>query len=113
MMAEVSLTINERSYRVACDDGQEEHLKELGAFIDTRVAELVESLGQVGEQRLLVMASLLIANDLYEALQAIEDQKRGEANGKGGDPTAEERFAEALDSCAKRIEGIALSLEGA
>ena len=112
-MAEVSLTINERSYRVACDDGQEEHLKELGAFIDSRVAELVSSLGQVGEQRLLVMASLLIANDLYDALQAVEDQKKGEPNGKDGDPTAEERFAEALDSCAKRIEGIALRLEGA
>ena len=61
-MAQVDVAINGKSYRIACDDGQEEHLLQLAAFVDQRVQELAASVGQIGDARLLVMASLLISD---------------------------------------------------
>ena len=61
-MAQVDVAINGRNYRVACDDGQEDHLRQLAEYVDRRVMELVESVGQIGEARLVVMVSLLIVS---------------------------------------------------
>ncbi len=61
-MAQVSVEINGRKYQIACDDGQEAHLKRLGDYIDNRVQELIAGVGQVGDERLLVMVSLLFAD---------------------------------------------------
>ena len=63
-MAQVDVAINGRSYQIACDDGQEAHLSQLGQYVDKRVRELVSAVGQIGDSRLLVMASLLIADEL-------------------------------------------------
>ena len=65
-MSQVSITINKRTYTVACDDGQEGHLHSLAANVDGRIAELVAGMGQIGDQRLLVMASLLLADELED-----------------------------------------------
>lgn len=109
-MGEVAVTINGRSYEIACDDGQEDRLSRLASYIDKKVAELVSSVGQIGDTRLLVMANLLLADELSEAyseLAALRD----------GDQVADEnRIDEALvagiDSLAQRIEDIAAHLEG-
>ena len=58
-MAHVEVKINGRGYEIACDNGQEEHVAELGDFLDRKVAELAVRIGQVGDSRLLVMAALL------------------------------------------------------
>ncbi len=102
-MAQVDVAINGRSYRVACDDGQEDHLRQLAEYVDRRVMELVESVGQIGEARLVVMASLLIADELSESFASLE----------AGDPEAEEKLAQATESVAERIETIAAGLEAA
>ncbi len=102
-MAQVDVAINGRNYRVACDDGQEDHLRQLAEYVDRRVMELVESVGQIGEARLVVMASLLIADELSESFASLE----------AGDPEAEERLAQATDAVAERIEAIAAGLEAA
>lgn len=103
-MAQLEVMINNRNYRVACDDGQEDHLRQLAEYVDRRVAELVEAVGQVGESRLLVMASLLIADDLSESFADSESRS---------DAEAEEKLAEVTDALAKRIESIAAGLEAA
>jgi hypothetical protein len=59
-VAQVSFVINGRPYDVACGDGEEEHLRELAEYVDQTVQKLVASVGQVGDARLLVMASLMI-----------------------------------------------------
>ncbi len=100
-MAQVDISINNRAYRISCDDGQEEHLTRLAAFVDNRVQELVASVGQVGEERLLVMASLLIADELSESFSRIE------AGDSGGDGAFS---AGALEAAAERIERIAARL---
>jgi cell division protein ZapA len=107
-MGQVALDINGRRFHVACDDGQEEHVRELAAYVDGKVRRMAEEIGQVGEPRLLVMASLLIADELYEARNAA-----GQGPPKNA-PTAsavEERAAEALEGAAERLQDIAARLE--
>jgi cell division protein ZapA len=111
-MSQVSITINSRKYKVACDDGQEAHLTRLGDYIDKRLNELVAAVGQVGDSRLLVMVSLLLADelsDLYSENEFIKDKT------DGGPLTAkkEEELAAFVEKIAKRIENIAAGLEQA
>lgn len=108
-MAQIDVTINGRSYRIACDDGQEDHILKLADYVDRRVAELVSALGQAGEARLLVMASLLIADELSEAFAQLQ------AKGEPGETVAraEASLAALTDALAERIETIAARLEAA
>ena len=109
-MGQVDITINGRTYQIACDDGQEEHLTELGEYVDKRVKELVAAVGQVGDSRLLVMVSLLIADELSETYA---DLKTASANG-GQSVDAEELEAKlscAIDAAAAKIEAVTRTLE--
>jgi cell division protein ZapA len=107
-MATVSLTINGRNYDVACDDGQEDHLRSLGKMIDDRVKGLVTSVGQVGEARLLMMTGLLLADEL-------------QGGGNGTSPVAArstgdqdvEAAAAMVEQLADQVERIAARLEDA
>ena len=74
-MAQVDVTINDRAYRIACDDGQDGHVSQLAEYLDSRVQELVSSVGQVGDARLLVMASLLIADELSETIAELNGRQ--------------------------------------
>ena len=77
-MAQVTVVINNRKYDIACDDGQEKHLTNLAQYVDGKVSDLVASVGQVGDARLLVMTSLLVADelsDVYSELSKINEGK--------------------------------------
>ena len=65
-MAHVSVTINGRQFRMACDDGQEEHLQRLAADINGRVDQLKVSFGEIGDKRLTVMAAIMVADELVD-----------------------------------------------
>jgi cell division protein ZapA len=109
-VAELALTINNRGYTVSCDDGQEAHLTNLAAHLDQLVQDLVSQVGQVGEARLLVMASLMVADELAEAYDRIAELERGH---DAPPPAAgEAEVAQAVESCASRLEAIAARLEG-
>lgn len=115
-MAEVTLRINDRNYAVACDDGEEAHLERLGALINQRIEDLVALVGRVDEPRLLVMTSLLIADELAEAnarVTELEDGARKKDFAETEAPLAAAQAAVALDRCASRIESIAVRLEDA
>ena len=62
----VEITINNQIYKIACDEGQEDHIKNLSLLINDEVEKLVSSLGQVGDARLLLMTCLIIADKLKE-----------------------------------------------
>lgn len=126
-MAQISLMVHGRSYQVTCDDGQEGHLLKLAEYIDRKVGELEGSVGQVGEQRLLFMSCLLVADELFDARRQIDGLKTGDvplsqAAGYGaganaapgaGPETGNERATQALEACAQRIEAIAARLQEA
>ena len=109
-MGQVSVNINGRKYQIACDDGQEAHLTRLGAYVDKRVGELVASVGQVGDARLMVMASLLIADELSDVYAEIESIRTAD-EGVSARLAAEEAIGSSIEALAERIEGIADGLE--
>ncbi|WP_119460253.1 cell division protein ZapA [Rhodospirillaceae bacterium SYSU D60014] len=109
-MPTVPLVVNGRSYDVACGEGQEEHLRVLGSAIAQRVDDLVASLGQIGENRLLLMAGLLIADELSESYKEVA-RLQSEAGDRS--TAGEDALADAIERLAERIEGIAARLESA
>lgn len=117
-MGQVNVTVNQRSYTVACGDGEEPHLIELAKHLDKRVSELTEAVGQVGDARLLLMAGLLICDDLSDALDKLKELKKEIVglNTQGADAQAaanqtDENIANILVNSAKRIEDMAIRLE--
>ena len=114
-MPRVSVTVNGHTYEVACEEGEESHVADLGEFLDKRVSEIVADLGQVGETRLLLLAGLLTSDDLANANDEIERLRRAleEASaahdGAGG---AVAKAAETIISeTAGRLEDLAAKLE--
>ena len=105
-MAKVTLTVNKRNYDISCDNGEEVQLTRLGEYVNRRVDELVAKVGQVGDARLLVMACLLLADELsevYTELDAVKDE-----NIVGAKNTVAESELELM---VARIESIAEKLE--
>ena len=70
-MGQVTVTINGRTYRLSCGEGEESRLLELAEHVRVRVEGLAAEFGQVGDERLIVMASLLIADELLEAREQL------------------------------------------
>jgi len=107
-MATVSVSINGRSYQLACDDGQEAHVAALAAYADGRARQLVGAVGQVGESMLLAMLCLLLADEVTEARAEVDRHNRGDDH-----EAADAALANGLDLLAQRIDGIANRLEKA
>lgn len=108
-MANLRVQVNGRDYAIACADGEEQHIRDLAAYVDGRLKELVQQVGQVGETQLLLMTALNIADDLSGAVSEIEDmQARGPVAPAAADDGA---AASALEALAARVERIAARLE--
>jgi cell division protein ZapA len=65
-MAQVSVSIDGKVYRMACDEGQEQHLEDLATRFDRYVTHLKTSFGEIGDQRLIVMAGIMVTDELAE-----------------------------------------------
>ena len=103
-MAQVTVQINGRGYQVACGDGEQERIAGLAGYVDEKVQELVGAIGNVGDQRLLVMASLLLADEVFEAREGVGGAKAA---------AAERARADSIEALAERIERLAARLESA
>lgn len=119
-MATVTIRINDRSYSIGCDDGQEEHLTKLADYLDGRVRELATSIGQVGDARLLVIAGLLISDELSDAYAELEQGKSAARDAEKAARRVDEAVAGERTSLAawinensEKIEGLAARLEDA
>ena len=71
-MAEVDITINGRSYRISCKDGEEERIKSLATLINSQVKKLSEKIGQLGEARMILLASLVLLDKSDEVEKEAE-----------------------------------------
>lgn len=88
-MGQVAINLNGRSFRFNCGDGEEARLQELAAYVKTRVEDLTREFGNVGEQRLLLMAALYITDELWDArAEAATDSKPKTVKGKSAHPVA-------------------------
>lgn len=117
-MGQVVVSINGRNYRMACDDGQEEHLTRLAQDFDQRITELRADFGQIGDMRLTIMAALTIADELAEQreqLRRIEDDLAAlqDARTIAFDRArmTESAVAAAFNSAAERIETLVKMLD--
>ena len=110
-MSQVLVAVNGRTYNITCDDGQEPRIRRLAQYIDARVGEFVKNLGQVGEARLLLLAALVIADELSDANEALAQEKsRARAAASEADGESE-AAADTIHAIAQRIEAIAARLE--
>ncbi len=108
-MAQVSIAVNGRDYQIACEDGEEEHIAYLAQYINHHVDNLVESVGQVGEARLLLMAALVLSDELSEAYSELDEFKTS-ADSKSGE---DEGSAALMQALTERLELVAARIESA
>ena len=122
-MGQVSVTLNDRVYRLVCDDGEEDRLVELAQYLKSKVSQLTAELGHAGDERLVLMAALMIADELWDARTKLEAfstaataTERGSAPANAPDPEPVRRLknlasrmasgvAEAGDAPVKPIVG--------
>ncbi|MBB3772425.1 MULTISPECIES: cell division protein ZapA [Ancylobacter] len=116
-MAHVTVTIGGRAYRMACDDGQEDHLARLGEQVDERIDQLRIAFGEIGDQRLSVMAAITLADELSEARRRIQALERDSAAERGARDQAVRQMIEAeaeiagtIVTAAERLEDLAREL---
>jgi cell division protein ZapA len=110
-MGQISLTVNGRPFAVTCDDGQEARIRRLGQYVDAKVAEFVGSLGQIGEARLLLLAALVIADELADANEALRLEQSGARAVEAEATAAAGAAASGIRNLAQRVETIAARLE--
>ncbi len=118
MMPEVSVEINGRKFRMACEDGQKEHLLHLAGRFNAQVEEFKGSFGEIGDNRLTVMAGIAVLDELVEAERRIEELKQQmremELDSQGiGDQARmlEEKFAKKLAETARKIEAVSTAID--
>lgn len=107
-MAQVSLQINGYGYILGCADGEEEHLRALATDLDRRIDEIKTSTGPSGEARMLLMAALVLSDELHD----LREQTRQSDGGSGTPAKTEPKAGRRLRGLAKRAETIADSAEG-
>ncbi len=116
-MSQVNVTINGRQFRMACEDGEEEHLARLAEDLDARISRLRLRFGEIGDTRLTVMAALTLADELAETkakLKQVEPdlaalQEVGVQSAERAKAT-QAAISAALNSAAERIERMARRL---
>ena len=116
-MAQLTIEVNGRAYQVGCEDGQEDHLRQLAKDLDDRINSLRGQFGEIGDSRLVVMAALMIADDgvetvkkvrrLEQEIAALQDARGASAERVQATQTA---LIAAFTSAAERIEGMAKKL---
>ena len=75
-MANVNIKFNGKEFLLSCEDGQEEHLEELALYLNEKFSNLKNSLGNIGETKLLLITSISILDGYYETKKKIEIQKK-------------------------------------
>ena len=111
-MARVDISLNGRTYRIACDDGQEHRVLDLAEYVDGRLAEIRRSAISASDIQLLVMLSLTLADELFETQGKLEAQDRARPAPLSA-PTDDAALAEAIGALADHVESIAARLRQA
>lgn len=119
-MAQVNIRINGRTYEVNCENGQEQHVQRLANSLANAVGELVKQVGQVGDARLLVMAGLVMADEMVEQkaelaaakarIEALEKQGLEKDRARAAAEEAAQTSLRRAEAFSNRLDGIARRL---
>ena len=116
-MSHVNVTINGRQYRMACEEGQESRLLRLAENLESRVVSLRGKFGEIGDQRLTVMAALTVADELVDAgarIRALEEEinalREVRVTASDRARATQTAVANALNSASDRIEKMTQAL---
>jgi len=119
-LAQVPITIAGRTYRMACGEGEEAHLEGLAAELESRISELRGAFGEIGDQRLIVMAALAFADERFEALKKIKALEAQTQELRAANATVEQTVGHwaveataAIEAAAARLEQTVQTLNGA
>ncbi|HXQ49633.1 MAG TPA: cell division protein ZapA [Stellaceae bacterium] len=105
-MPQVTVTINGHPHAVQCDPGEEHRIRDLARLVDAKVASFADQSARAGEARLLVLAALLLADELTEASDALR-----RLNARAAASVDDPALADGIDQLTRRIEAVALRLE--
>lgn len=109
-MARVDIDLNGRNYSITCEEGQEQRLREVAAFVDAKMGALAQGKMGVSESQLLVLTALTMADQLFDLRAELAKARTGSAVGGGFDLGLEERYAAAVEALAKRVNAVASKL---
>ncbi len=112
-MSQVTVKVNGYAYTVGCEDGQELHLQAMAAQVDNRVDSIKALGGNSGEVRLLLLASLLMADEIHDLRAELDELRAAAARAAAANPeaNADPELAQRLGKLATRAEEIAATLE--
>ena len=109
-MAEVTLRINGRDYGLACDDGQEERVKALGAYVDQRVRDIAQAGMATSDSHLMFLLSIILADEIFELRDSValaNQNARPMPMGLQISEAEEAEIVETINTLAARIDSIA------
>ena len=110
-MGQVSVTLNGRTYRLECGEGEETHLIALAEYLGSHVDTMKRKFGQVGDDRLILMASLLVTDELWELRRQMQELKTSLAEVRRDRSVADESTKSLQADLAQRVSAVAERLE--
>ena len=108
-MGEVNLSLHGKTYGVACDDGQERRVAELGKYVDARLCEIAAAGAASNESHLLVLTAIVLADEIHELRAALSQGTSAQRASR----EEERQIIEAINHLALRIDSVADRLQKA
>jgi cell division protein ZapA len=112
-MAQAVVTIAGRTYRMNCDEGEEPHIEHLALQVDSKIAELRGAFGEIGDQRIVVMAALTLADELFAIKKKLSEKDEALENARRAAAQFEIQRQEWADQAAATLEAAAEQIEAA
>ena len=109
-MGEIIVTVNGRAFPLNCADGEEPRIRRLAQYVDAKIGDFVRTHGQIGEARLMLLAALVIADELSDTSDVVQ-QERSRSTRDGPVDPGIGALADGIHGLAERIESIAARLE--
>jgi cell division protein ZapA len=110
-MGQVSVTLNGRTYRLECGEGEETHLVALAEYLGSHVDTMKRKFGQVGDDRLILMASLLVTDELWELRRQMQELKTLLAEARRDRSVADDSAKSIQNELAQKVGAVADRLE--
>ena len=105
-MGDVTITLNGRTYRLECGEGEEAHLIALAEYFSSHVETMKKKFGQVGDDRLILMAALMVTDELSELKRQVQELKTTNVELRRDRSVAEDMAAAAIGTASDRLESL-------